>query len=131
MKFCKVSLFFALLVAGCLPVVAQTEVRVNIPFAFVAAGKALPAGQYTVDRIYRDVQVAWRIHNDHDSMVLLTYSVDSARTHQPALIFYQASGVYSLVEFWPEGHNGRSVPKAKVKQTLMAEAGKYVEIEAE
>ena len=48
MKFCKASLFVALLVVACLPVAAQAQIQLNIPFNFFAAGKSLPAGHYEV-----------------------------------------------------------------------------------
>jgi hypothetical protein len=41
MKFCKVSLFLTLLVAVCLPAVAQAQIELNIPFNFFAAGQVV------------------------------------------------------------------------------------------
>jgi hypothetical protein len=130
MKFCRVSLFFALLIAVCLPAVAQTGMRANIPFNFVAAGQSLPAGQYVVAPVFKDGHTAWRIYSDNANVHLLTSPVESQKAHNPSLVFFQAGGVYSLVEFWPSEHSGRGVPKSNVKQTLVSENGKYVEIAA-
>jgi len=58
-KFRKFSLFLALVMAVCLPAVAQTAMRVNIPFNFIAAGKSLPAGQYMVTRVFSGDQTTW------------------------------------------------------------------------
>jgi hypothetical protein len=52
MKFCKVSIFFALLVAVSLPAVAQRVIQFDIPFNFSAAGKSLPAGHYEVAQVF-------------------------------------------------------------------------------
>ena len=38
MKLCPVSLFFALLVAVCLTGVAQSQIRLNVPFEFSVGG---------------------------------------------------------------------------------------------
>ena len=135
MKFCTVSLFFALLVAVCLPAVAQTEVRLDIPFNFIAAGQSLPAGHYTVVPVFHNDRAAWRISNDHDSVMVLTNSLESPQTaHRPSLVFFYAGEAYSLVQIWPGGQFGRDVPRSNVKQTLVAQDGKdgkYVEIGAE
>jgi hypothetical protein len=132
MKFCKVSLFVALLMAVCLPAVAQTEMRLDIPFKFLAAGKSLPAGHYTVVRVCGDDHMAWRIYSGHASVIMLTNSVESSQTaHRRSLLFLHAGGVYSLIQFWPTQHIGRELPKSKVKQILVAEVDRYVEIGTE
>jgi hypothetical protein len=133
MKLCKVSLFLALLVAVCLPAVAQTGMGVNIPFDFVAAGQVLPAGHYTVARAFSsDHAILWRIYNDHSSVNVITQPVGSVQTaHRPSLIFIQAGGAYSLVEFWLSQHSGRALPQSKMNQSLVAEGGKYVEVGTE
>jgi hypothetical protein len=132
MKFCKVSLFLTLLMAVCVPAVAQTEMRFDIPFNFLAAGKSLPAGHYIVVRVCGDDHTAWRIYAGHASAMMLTNSVESSQTaHRRSLLFLHASGVYSLVQFWPTQHIGRELPGLKVKPILVAEGDKYVEIGAE
>jgi hypothetical protein len=80
MKFFKVSLFFALLVAVCFPAVAQTGVRAEIPFNFMVAGKNLPAGQYKVEPAWPADHSTWRIYNDHASVVVLTNWDQSPQT---------------------------------------------------
>lgn len=44
MKSCRVTLFCALYVMVCLSSSVQAQIRVNVPFNFIAAGKSLPAG---------------------------------------------------------------------------------------
>jgi hypothetical protein len=134
MKFCKISVFLALLVAVCLPVVGQTAMRVDIPFNFVAGGKSLPAGHYRVARLPMS-ECAWYISNDHTSANMITDLAESTQdSHHPSLVFLQAGGTYSLVKIRTY-HSGWDVPQSKVKQTLVSKdgskAGDYIEIGAE
>jgi len=134
MKLYKVSVFFALLVAACLPVVAQTAMRVDIPFNFVAAGKSLPAGHYRVARLPIS-DCAWYISNDHDGASMLAHLAESTQnSHRPSLVFLLAGGTYSLVKVRTD-NSGWEVPQSKVKQTLVSKdgskAGDYIEIGAE
>jgi hypothetical protein len=136
MKFCKVSLFFALLVALCLPVVGQTAMRVNIPFNFVAGGKSLPAGRYMVAPEFSQDLTAWSISNDHLAAMLITNQADSTQqAHRSSLVFLQAGGTYSLVQIWDGKGLGRDTLRSKVKQTLVSKdesnGNKYIEIGAE
>jgi len=134
MKFCKASLFLALLVAVCLPAIAQAQIHVNIPFNFFAAGKSLPAGHYQVERLFDGNFAAWRLVNDDgQATVVLTNSVQSLKTeHPPSLVFRNTGTTYSLIQIWTTEHFGRDLPlREKVKTTLIAETDKYVVIEAE
>jgi|HubBroStandDraft_4_1064222.scaffolds.fasta_scaffold36287_3 hypothetical protein len=134
MKFSKVILFFALLVAVCLPALGQTEIRVDIPFNFVAVGKSLPAGHYTVAR-YGTLSI-WSIFDDHDRAVAIvnTNQAASQNPHRPSLVFVQAGGTYSLTQIW-SSNSGRDVPQSHVKHTLVSKdeskSDKYIEIAAE
>ena len=134
MKLCKVSVFFALLVAACLPVVGQTAMRVNIPFNFVAGGKSLPAGHYRTARLPVS-DCAWYISNDHTGASMLTHLAESTQnSHRPSLVFLRAGGTYSLIKIQTDNW-GWEVPQSKVKQTLVSKdgskAGDYIEIGAE
>jgi hypothetical protein len=133
MKFCKVGLFFVLLVAACLPAAAQQYVlRFEIPFDFVAAGRSLPAGHYEVKRVWTARDAAWAIVGDHGSMRFITNSVESPKVpHGPSLVFVKAGDQYSLLQIWDEEHFGRQLPRSKVKQTMVAQGSKYVEVGAE
>ena len=132
MKFCKVSMFLALLGAVCLPAVAQTRLELDVPFNFIAAGKSLPAGHYTVDAVGSTDSRAWFISNDHASVTVFSNAVQSPQTaHNLSLVFLQAGGTYSLVQIWDKEHSGREVLRPKVKQTVVAQGSKYVEVAAE
>jgi hypothetical protein len=136
MKFCKVSLLFALLVAVCLPVVGQTAMRVNIPFNFVAAGKSLPAGHYKLAPEFSQDLTTWCIFNDRVAAMLITNQADSAqKSHRSSLVFLQAGATYSLLQIWDGEGSGREMLRSKVKQTLVSKdqpkGDNYIEIGAE
>ena len=134
MKFCKPSLFLVLVVAVCLPAVAQAQIQLTVPFNFFAAGKSLPAGHYRVERLFDGDLAAWRLVNDKGNLtVVLTNSVQSVRTaHRPSLVFRNTGTTYSLIQIWTTAHFGREVPlREKVKTTLIAGTDEYVRIEAQ
>jgi hypothetical protein len=133
MKLYKVGLFFALLVAVCLTGVAQSQIRLTVPFDFSVGGKSLPAGHYKVARVDDNNQAAWRISNDQGSVMVLTNSVDSPnKSHPPSLIFVNARDRYFLIQIWASEHSGQDLLlKPKVTTIILAKGSKYVEIGAE
>jgi hypothetical protein len=61
-----------------------------------------------------------------------TYVESPGTEHQPSLIFWHSRSSYFLVRFWPTEHFGRELPaRERVRTTILAEAGTYVEIGAE
>ena len=133
MKLFKVGLFFALLVALGVPVVAQAPLQFDIPFAFVAGDRSLPAGHYQMSRVSFSDGAPWCIAGEHGSLFVVTNSVQSNNTaHHPSMIFWRSGDTYSLIRFWPTEYSGRELRlKPMVKTTILAESGKYVEIGAE
>jgi hypothetical protein len=134
MKLWKLTLALSLLAAFSFPAAAQVQMmQLNIPFNFVAAGKAMPAGHYDVKRVPTpNNNTAWLISGENMHATVTTFSVESPKTaHPPSLVFLQAGGRYSLVQIWDDEHYGRQVPRANVKQTLVAQDGKMVQVAAE
>lgn len=131
MKFCKFGLFLTLLAAVCLPAAAQTDLHVNIPFDFVAGGKALPAGQYTVRQVFPSDNIAWGLFGDHQSAMFVTGALQSVSApHELSLVFLHQGDQYSLTQIWSSKHLGRDVPRSNVKQTVIAKSDNYVEVAA-
>jgi len=133
MKLGKLALCLGLLIAASFPAAAQMqEMRLNIPFQFVAAGRTLPAGHYTVSRVWVANNNSWQIVGSQGSAQLTTYVVESPKVeHTPSLIFLQQGDTYSLVQIWDATHFGRQLPQSSVKKTVVAQNTKYVEIGAE
>ena len=89
-KFLKhFTLFFAL--TGALAGTAHAEtLSVQVPFAFAAAGKSLPAGSYTVDSVASGILV---IHGGSDGETVAVQahaSETAARGAKPGLIFIRS-----------------------------------------
>jgi hypothetical protein len=133
MKLGKLSLCLALLVAASFPATAQMQqIKLNIPFSFMTAGKTLPAGHYTVSRVWVANNNSWQIVGNQGSAQLITYLVESPKVeHAPSLVFLQQGDRYSLVQIWDGAHLGRQLPEFNVKKTVVAQNSKYVEIGAE
>jgi hypothetical protein len=132
MKFCKAVLFMALMAAASLPAFSQAAMKIDVPFDFVAAGKAMPAGQYSVQKSFPENACAWTLQGSNTSATMLTNPLESRTAqHNLSLVFLNQGGKYFLAEIWLSGHAGRDVLRGHVRQTLVAQGGKYVEVGAE
>jgi hypothetical protein len=135
MKLSRVSLFFALLVAVCVPAVAQSaKMRLEIPFNFTVAGKSLPAGQYTAVPVLRSDDNVWSICSEHDACanVLTHPETPGLATHPRTMVFVRTTEGYALVQFWPTERLGRNLPMPK-ERILIADDGdkdKYIQVSA-
>ncbi len=127
------SAFFGL---AALAITAKGQVPdrivVNIPYEFIAAGKTLPAGTYTVNRVNDrgDRHLVISSFENHAAVVVLsTEIVDRTGTGQPSVSFQQvgdehllskiATGEHvftipvsssAVLEAGMKGHNGPSEP---------------------
>lgn len=130
MKIFSAALSFVLLVAVCVPVHAQDISRFDIPFAFTAGNKVLPAGTYMVQEMLPSNTAVWTISNNQGgTSVFITNSMISPLTsHQVSLVFRRDGGEYSLIEFWQDGARGRSVIRPNTSRTHIAQ-GKSATVE--
>lgn len=132
MKFCKMSLFVAIFAVACLPAFAQTGMQLNIPFDFVANGKAMPAGHYRVAPVFGSNDVAWALTGNDSSVMFLTNAAQSAGAgHERSLVFLREGEQLTLVQIWNLHHFGRDVSRPSVKKTVVAQSETYVEVRAE
>lgn len=78
---------------------AQETVVVNVPFAFVAGGVTLPAGDYRINRIAPGTNQELLISSfDKGEAFLLPTSVDRVTAHEPTLSFEHVGGKYFLTK---------------------------------
>jgi len=90
-------------------------VRVKVPFEFVAGGKALPAGTYTVGRLSLDAYSGIAISSYGHGALILPIVVDGTPAGQPKLSFEQVGGRYFLREVnTPGGIYTFALPRAMV-----------------
>jgi hypothetical protein len=97
----------------------QTTVRANIPFAFAAAGKTLPAGQYDFVRDTSDevIKVAGPVKGPTvQAMVITRLAGGMHTTPQDAhIVFDKVGEKYFLSEVWIPGVDGFLLHTTKEK----------------
>ena len=109
-----------LLVAGS--AFAQTiNVRSNIPFSFNAAGKSMPAGQYSIKTLGTDGKTLALQGSEPGAVMLLnansTSKLDAADSTK--LVFHVYGSEYFLSEIWVAGDNlGHQIPETRREREL-------------
>jgi len=94
--------------AMMIPAMANTTpiTKTNVPFAFVANGKTMPAGQYVIGKNSENV-MSVRNEKGEASLTLVTNHVgpvDGAA--KPKLVFVKKNGQYHLSEIHLNGQAG-------------------------
>ena len=93
--------------------------QVNVPFDFVAGGRALPAGPYTVSQPVNTSAIAMRSAGDADVVVLTNRIAAPGRKEIGKLVFHRYGDRYFLAEVWDtDTSNGRQVPETKAEREL-------------
>jgi hypothetical protein len=101
------SAFFAL---AALAVAARSQavdkLIVNIPHEFVASGKTLPAGTYTVLRVsdFNNTELSLTSFENHEAILLLSSQVSTTTEDKPALSFERIGDQYFLSKIETESH---------------------------
>lgn len=112
MGVCSVLLISAALVAQTKGV----DLVADIPFAFIVAGRTLPAGRYVVSRPNEDVSIR---DEQNQTVFVPTHSAErQARDHSSKLVFHRYGNTYFLEEAWVGGASiGRAVfPSAEERE---------------
>ena len=96
--------------------------KVNIPFAFQAGPKTMPAGMYQIDREGRNLIV---LHGPGQVAAYVETS-DAIKLHAPNhgnLVFARYGDTYFLRQIWTAGNStGLECPKSRLeKETLQAQ----------
>src|ERR1700689_935871 len=71
---------------------AQSTIRVNVPFSFDAAGKTMPAGEYSVrpDALTGDTIRSIARSDGKETVLVTTFSVDrNGKAVSPRLVFHR------------------------------------------
>ena len=98
-------------------------VVINVPFDFVAGGKQLPAGSYTVRRVRSDAETALIIRSEdgRSSAVVLTNTGDAGPS-KAALVFRQHGDRYFLAGVSvPGAASVRELPQTGAERRLARE----------
>jgi hypothetical protein len=136
--FGTLTMLTLLLTMTAISVSAQSERSkiTNIPFDFIAGGKTLPAGDYTVEPNRRDSLNVWLLQSrdGHVNALFTTGSVRASETQEKTkFVFHKYGDQYFLSQIWTIGGNSgreltmprleREVAKNSIRQTIVLAKG--------
>ena len=94
----------------------STNVTASVPFDFVVANQAYPAGDYAVKSISdTGVPILIRNSDEAEKGIVLSGSCSSVKPSTTTkLVFHRMGGQYFLYQVWQEGNTtGREFPLSK------------------
>jgi hypothetical protein len=103
--FVTIAALVVALVAGGATATAQTSVTAEVTFAFVAAGKDMPAGKYTFE-VPATGPVTVRGPGGSVVMPVITMLGRHDRDRDPELVFDKIGGKFILSEVWIPDKDG-------------------------
>ena len=101
--------------------------EVNIPFAFQAGNRMLPAGEYRIERFSAELEGIQLIRQSHgkNSILINTVPVESSdKALPPRLVFYRYGNDYFLTEIWTNNTRGRQLYKSAREKELASTMGR-------
>jgi hypothetical protein len=114
----SIALGFGLLFAAAAVNAQGPNVRANIPFNFVVANQALPAGQYVVQpQTTSSGKLIIRSTDGSQAASAITYACGGgAPSKQTKLVFHRIGNQYFLSQVQIEGYaQGRELPKNRTE----------------
>jgi hypothetical protein len=102
-------------VASMAPVLAATNLEVNVPFGFVAGHSTLPAGQYEISIDDSKHLICIKGSGANPSMFLFTQPTEARTVREESkVVFIRRGDEYSLSGLWVAGEkSGQEVPEAR------------------
>jgi hypothetical protein len=120
----NLTMLSLLLILTSISVAAQSERSgpTKIPFSFVAGGKTLPAGEYTVGPNRKDYDKVWLVQS-RDGQVSVLFTTTSTRASETQektrIVFHKYGDQYFLSQIWTAGGNsGREVLMPRQEREL-------------
>ena len=121
-KVLAMSGLLVLLVGGMIYAQAEPRIIANIPFAFIAGNKTLPAGEYTIDRPNSNEPdtLLIRSADKHIAFFLNAENVEARQTpNRTELVFNEIGDQYFLSQVWMAGEDtGREIPRPRAEREL-------------
>ncbi len=97
---------------------AQTNVKADVPFAFMVGNAQMPAGSYTVSEFGQGTMLI-RSGNSSASAISLVRSEEGGRV-SPRLVFLHSGNDYFLTQVWGQNGDGKILPTTKLEKELLA-----------
>ena len=111
-----------MLTAGSVCAQSERSGVLNIPFNFLVGGKALPAGEYTVEPNRKDSHNVWLVQRrvGSTSALFTTVPVRASQTQEETrLVFHKYGDRYFLSQIWtPGGNTGRQLLMPRLEREL-------------
>lgn len=110
-----VALLVSIVTAGAC-YAQRPSLVVNIPFAFHAGDKTLPAGEYRVESVPTGEGILHRIQcaDCHALAIVPSFVVESkSGSSEPRLVFHRYGNRYFLSEIWTGERQGRQLFESK------------------
>ncbi len=124
LSMCVLGVMVLGLTAGQIFAISGPVIVAKVPFAFTVQGKNLPAGEYTIERVWSSDSYVYLIRNNQDRHSETLFSSEAAQTvfppKQTELVFDKIGNHYFLREMWTvEDNIGREVPEAKAEKKML------------
>jgi len=115
------------LAAGSATAQSSISLRADIPFEFTAAGKTMPAGEYSLRSLAPPEIVAISATDGGAQALLLTQGAASNTvSDQSKLLFRKYGDRYFLAEVWSAGSlSGQRLPVSKAERELTKRAANF------
>jgi hypothetical protein len=127
-KLLAMSSLMVLLIGGMAYAQAEPRIIANIPFAFIAGNKTLPAGEYTIDRPNTNEPDLLLIRGAEKRVALFlnAQNLEAGQTpNKTELVFNEIGDRYFLSQVWVAGEEtGREIPKPRAERELEQAASK-------
>lgn len=121
------TLSLSILLAGFVAHAQSSRpINVRVPFDFVAAERALPAGDYTVTPAFSDHTMLIRSTDSKHALFVITMGAQSPDIQKvPKLVFHRYGEHYFLSEVWTASTNvGSRLPKPALERVLARDSKK-------
>ncbi|MFZ0523503.1 MAG: hypothetical protein WAN14_16805 [Candidatus Acidiferrales bacterium] len=109
------ALLVSIVLAGRCGAQQVGAIDVNIPFAFQAGDRTMPAGEYRIQRLSAEMEGIQLIqqHDGKNSTTVTSLPAESKDKSAPArLVFNRYGNEYFLAEIWADGTHGRRLHKS-------------------
>ncbi len=116
----------AMAVTGVKPAAAQDKVRASIPFAFNVGAKALPAGDYDVQRLSTNTMMIQEV-NSHEAAMAITSATDPRNAEGKVSLVFNRYGEDNFLSQILTPDSGRVLLKSKLEQRSAARAAESAE----
>ena len=111
------------LAATSLTAQSKPLMTVNVPFNFAAGAKTLPAGEYRVSAMARNV-VAIQTADYKTTVMLVSHSTENTNMDGlGGLTFNRYGDRYFLSQIWMGSNLGQEVPKTRAEREQIAATG--------